>query len=275
MFCEGTAKSAAAAATSAAVSARLSANTASAVRPGVSAVHESATPYVCPVPGAVPVGVRSAPTTSPSSPETTGPCTVPRTVMTTSSPPLTLMVSSRRVSGSHSPSRRYVSSLIASMKKSVTSAPRFVRPHARDALCPMITPGKPAKEKPETSYGHASDTGAQRRPTWCQMLGAARPRWGSFARRGLPVAVRSPETTHEFEPVPSPRATVCGTAASAAAAVSTASCRDASPHGTSSCASAVVRAPVLPLASPSPAARALRCSVSSLRSRIGALPVRA
>ena len=35
-----------------------------------------------------------------------------------------------------------------------------------------------------------------------QMDGIMTPRWGSFARMGLPLAVCAPETTQSFEPRP-------------------------------------------------------------------------
>ena len=79
-----------------------------------------------------------------------------------------------------------------SRKKSVTSAPRLVRPHASVALWPMTTPGMPANAKPETSYGHCAETSAQRSPTCSQMPGAEMPRCGSLASSGLPDSVRSP-----------------------------------------------------------------------------------
>ena len=43
------------------------------------------------------------------------------------------------------------------------------------------------------------------RLTWDQMPGIERVRCGSLASSGLPVVVRGPETTHEFEPMSSPR----------------------------------------------------------------------
>src|SRR5699024_12338439 len=47
-------------------------------------------------------------------------------------------------------------------------------------------------------------SGSQCNPTWCQILGISKPKWGSFAKRGIPDSVCSPETTHELEPIPSP-----------------------------------------------------------------------
>ena len=80
----------------------------------------------------------------------------------------------------------------------------------------MTTPGTPAKEKPLTSIGQASDTVRQLRLFWIQMPGWLTPRCGSLASSGLPVVVREPETAHEFEPTPSPRPTSCGMEVSAA-----------------------------------------------------------
>src|SRR5918997_49502 len=94
----------------------------------------------------------------------------------------------------------------------------LVRPQETCPLCPMITPGKPAKENPATSNGQSADTSSQCSPTWAHTPGAVRARWGSLARIGSPDAVCSPETTQELEPVPSPRATTTGTAASASCA---------------------------------------------------------
>src|SRR5512139_1046691 len=84
------------------------------------------------------------------------------------------------------------------------------------ALWPMITPGTPAKEKPLTSRGHEGETVRQLRLFWIQMPGWLTPRCGSLASSGLPVVVREPATTHEFEPTPAPRPTSCGMEFSAA-----------------------------------------------------------
>src|SRR5215212_9919035 len=74
----------------------------------------------------------------------------------------------------------------------------------------MTTPGSPEKLKPETSYGQSLVTLLQCRPTWVQMPGMVAPRCGSLASSGLPVVVCSPDTTHEFEPMPSPCPSNCG-----------------------------------------------------------------
>ena len=79
-----------------------------------------------------------------------------------------------------------------------------MKPHAIWLLWPITTPGTPEKPNPETSKGQVSLTGAQRSPIWCHTLGMSAPRCGSFARSGIPDSVSSPETTHEFEPMPSP-----------------------------------------------------------------------
>ncbi len=72
------------------------------------------------------------------------------------------------------------------------------------SLCPITTPGTPEKLNPETSNAQFAVIVRHLRPTWCQTLGSAAPRWGSFASSGIPLSVRSPDTTHEFEPMPSP-----------------------------------------------------------------------
>src|SRR5659263_727842 len=48
----------------------------------------------------------------------------------------------------------------------------FVKPQERPALCPMITPGVPEREKPDTSNVQSSVGSTQCRPIWCQMPGA-------------------------------------------------------------------------------------------------------
>ncbi len=74
----------------------------------------------------------------------------------------------------------------------------------------MTTPGIPEKVKPETSKGHSSFTVRQWRPIWCQIPGALGARCGSFARIGLPVALRSPEIAQALEPMPSPKPSSVG-----------------------------------------------------------------
>ncbi|CPU64230.1 Uncharacterised protein [Mycobacteroides abscessus] len=255
MFWAGTSKSAAAACMSSASCARLNAKTASAVRPGSSAVHWRATAYS---PSRVSsAGVSTAASVAGIASETIGPWSVERTSISMSSPPATRSVSVRVSSGTHSSPRRYVSSRTRSTKKSVTSAPMFVRPQASWALWPMTTPGKPANEKPATSNPHAGETSLQCSPTCAQMPGAPRARCGSFARIGLPDAVCSPETTHEFEPVPSPRPMSTGTAPSARSAASSAAWRWSEPYSARACG---------------PRSSATSCGFSSSPgSRIGAL----
>jgi hypothetical protein len=79
----------------------------------------------------------------------------------------------------------------------------------------MTTPGKPAKVKPETSNGHSELSERQCSPAWYHVPGMPTPRCGSLASSGLPVLDFSGPTTQEFEPTPSPRPRVAGTAASA------------------------------------------------------------
>src|SRR6476661_5009962 len=86
----------------------------------------------------------------------------------------------------------------------------------------MTTPGTPEKVKPDTRKGHAWLTWRHWRLTCDQMPGIDSARCGSFASSGLPVVVREPETTHEFEPMPSPRPRLAGTASTEASAESTA-----------------------------------------------------
>ena len=109
----------------------------------------------------------------------------------------------------------------------MTSGPRLVKPHAIFWLWPITTPGSPAKEKPDTWKGHAVLTVRHWRLTCDQMLGIPSERWGSLASNGLPVVVREPDTTHEFDPMSSPLPRVAGTASTAAEARSTAACPDA------------------------------------------------
>src|ERR1700738_5304729 len=68
----------------------------------------------------------------------------------------------------------------------------------------MMTPGMPGKESPATSYWHCGPVVTQCSPTWYQTDGSEGARCGSLASRGLPVAVREPEITQEFEPTPLP-----------------------------------------------------------------------
>ena len=99
-----------------------------------------------------------------------------------------------------------LSGLIFSMYKSISSGLRLVMPQAMSALCPMTMPGVPGNEKPTTSNGHSGDTVRQCSPTSYQMEGMAIPRWGSLARSGRPVELRSPEIAQLFDPMPAPLA---------------------------------------------------------------------
>ncbi len=100
----------------------------------------------------------------------------------------------------------------------MTSAGRLVKPQAIRSLWPMTTPGSPAKVNPATSNGQAAESTRQCRPIWYQMPGMDGSRCGSLASSGLPVVVCAPDTTHEFEPMPSPSPSRAGTAASAVVA---------------------------------------------------------
>ena len=178
----------------------LIANIASAVRPGVSAVHCSATPY------AVGYSCRASPPSSPasrsSSPtsEMIGPCRVSRTVIFTgSSWPATLNVSSRVASA-----RRLVvvedavAARTAPGTGPVTSGSRLVKPQEIALLWPITTPGRPEKLKPDTSNGHClldvvavQARPASRCPAWSRR-GAGR--WPAAACRWW-CAHRRPPTS--------------------------------------------------------------------------------
>src|SRR5919202_2373916 len=94
-------------------------------------------------------------------------------------------------------------------------------PQAIRWVCPMTTPGTPAKPKPDTLNGQDADRVWQCRPTWYQMPGRLGARCGSLASSGLPVVVSDPETTQEFEPTPSiPPPSRSGTAPTACRAAS-------------------------------------------------------
>src|SRR5215218_4510439 len=95
----------------------------------------------------------------------------------------------------------------------------------------MTTPGRPAKLKPATSKGHSGPAVRQCRPTWYQVLGACRPRWGSLASSGRPVVVSRPETTHALEPSSAPEPSRAGTASSARAAEVSAPCAGPASRG--------------------------------------------
>ncbi len=67
-------------------------------------------------------------------------------------------------------------------------------PQATRSFRPRITPGSPGSVTPST-----------RRPAITKRIGSqipgiVRPRWGSLARRGLPLLESAPETAHAFEP---------------------------------------------------------------------------
>src|SRR5215217_137413 len=213
-FCAGTSNRAAAARNRSQPSAWSSAKIASAVRPGVRAVQASATSYVVPS-WSSPCGTRPASRTDGSTSERIGPCRVDRIVSGTSAPPRTRMVSVRVVSGSVPPSRSTWPPTTRSRYRSVTSGARLVKPHATRALCPITTPGRPAKVNPVTSNGQSALVVRQCRPIWYQVLGACSARCGSLASSGRPVVVNRPDTTQAFEPRSPPRPSRAGTASSA------------------------------------------------------------
>src|SRR5215207_3432047 len=212
MFWAGTVNSLIAARKLTQSAAVLSAKIASAVRAGSSAVQRSATPYPGDAFSAFSASAPSPPTGA-SAPirrrsfarsDRSGPCRVLRTVILTGSPPATLIFSVRRSSLTCRPSRSYCSPFTRSRYRSTTSGPRLVKPQAIFALCPITTPGSPENEYPLTSNGHSAVTSVQCSPTWYQVDGAAGPRCGSLASSGLPVFVRLPASTHEFDPIPWP-----------------------------------------------------------------------
>src|SRR5215213_7249484 len=125
------------------------------------------------------------------------------------------MVSVRVVSGSMPPSRSTWPPTTRSRYRSVTSGARLVKPHATCALCPITTPGRPAKVNPVTSNGQSALVVRQCRPIWYQVLGACSARCGSLANSGRPVVVNRPDTTQAFEPRSLPRPSRAGTASSA------------------------------------------------------------
>ncbi len=98
----------------------------------------------------------------------------------------------------------------------------MVRPQLILLFLPMITPGMPAKLKPLTSNGQASETTRQCSPTWVNTDGIEVARCGSLPRIGLPVAVLEPAITQEFEPTSEPSPSGATNSGIPAAAASTA-----------------------------------------------------
>src|SRR5699024_3882318 len=80
--------------------------------------------------------------------------------------------------------------------------------------------GIPENPNPATSNGQSASTVRQCRPAWYQIPGTVSDRCGSLAKRGLPVVVYLPATTHELEPTSSPRPSSAGTVFSARLAAS-------------------------------------------------------
>src|SRR5690242_10489148 len=76
----------------------------------------------------------------------------------------------------------------------MTSADKFVTPHAICSLCPLITPGTPGNAAPETFNPGAFKC------TKCHVPGMRYARCGSFAAIGLASAVCMPETAQAFDP---------------------------------------------------------------------------
>ena len=88
----------------------------------------------------------------------------------------------------------------SSTKRSCTSGSSDVRPQAIRSLCPMTTPGTPGSVAPVARRPGASIDARY------QTDGVRRPRCGSLARIGLPLAVREPPSTQELLPRSSPAA---------------------------------------------------------------------
>ena len=73
------------------------------------------------------------------------------------------------------------------------------------SLWPMITPGTPEKPKPgDVERAAPVDDAALQADLMPDARQRSAPRCGSLASSGIPLSVRSPDTTHEFEPMPSP-----------------------------------------------------------------------
>src|SRR3569623_95817 len=83
-----------------------------------------------------------------------------------------------------------------SMYKSCTSGPVFVNPHAMRSLCPSTTLGMPGSVPPMT-FNPGADKCAR-----YQIEGMLKLKCGSFARSGVPVSDKAPDTTQLFEPLP-------------------------------------------------------------------------
>jgi len=65
-----------------------------------------------------------------------------------------------------------------------------------------MTAGAPGKLTPATFHGQAGETTRQCSPFMIQIDGIPKPRCGSFASIGFPLAVIEPATTQSFEPTP-------------------------------------------------------------------------
>ena len=79
------------------------------------------------------------------------------------------------------------------MNKSSTSAVVVVKPQAICSLWPMTTSGVPATVPPAMSCCGVFSRARYQKP------GAPKPRCGSLARSGLPLALCSPSTTQLFD----------------------------------------------------------------------------
>ena len=83
------------------------------------------------------------------------------------------------------------------MKRSCTSGPVFVKLQAMLSVLPSTTAGMPGRVAPITLI-----PGASRRAKY-HSAGADKPKCGSLARSGLPLAVRLPLSAQLLEPIPS------------------------------------------------------------------------
>src|SRR3954462_7403319 len=106
----------------------------------------------------------------------------------------------------------------------------------------------PAKPNPATSYGQLAETVVQCSPTCVHTPGIETFRCGSFASNGSPLAVMSPPTTQEFDPIPSPLPSSCGIEEIALAAESKTCCAPSLASAAASPSGSRVAAPDVRLA---------------------------
>src|SRR5262245_9745710 len=110
----------------------------------------------------------------------------------------------------------------------------------------MMTPGTPERVNPVTSKGQALPGFMQCSPAWYQTDGMDGDRCGSLASIGLPVEVRTPDTTQELDPMPVPLPSRLGSASMFAAARASAGCAARVSSRTAREGSTLVAGSVLP-----------------------------